>query len=193
MISWITTMPVWELIRISGIVTFLLLFAGITLGILYSFPIWKAKGKKRVFQLHKLCTNIGTVLALLHSILPIISPFMPFTWKEVLIPFTAHDHRILNGLGTIASYGLLFVIFMTDIKNVLGKKLWYVSHLLAYPMFILVWIHGFFIGTDTDILGIRWMYVLSATTIVGLTLIRMMMVPESSKKQSPRQLSGRGV
>lgn len=176
---WISQLPVWELIRISGIVCFLLLFAGIALGILYSYPGWGKRTKLRLFKLHKVATGSGTLLALAHSILPVISTFMPFDWIEVLVPFAASDHRVLNGIGTIASYLLLLILFTTDIRNKLKRKLWYITHLLSYPMFILVWIHAYFIGADTDMTGIRWMYFMSIIIIVVLTAGRIKLKPGS--------------
>lgn len=169
MASWMVDLPVWELIRISGFICYALLLTGIALGILYSYPVWRGRTKQRLFKLHKLTVNGGTVLALMHTVLPVISPFMPFTWAEVLIPFAASDHRILNGIGTLAAYGLLVLIFTSDIRNVLKRKLWYLIHLLSYPLFILVWIHGYFLGTDTGMIGVRWMYLMSLVLLAVLT------------------------
>ncbi len=150
------------------------MLAGICLGIGYSFPFWKGRAKLRLFQIHKISTITGTLIALLHGIFPVISPYMPFTWHEVLIPFAAENHRILNGIGTLAAYALILLILTSDIRNLLGRKLWIATHMLSYPMFIVVWIHSYFIGSDTASLAVRWMYLLSVVLILGLTAARYM-------------------
>lgn len=185
MIGFISNLPIWELIRLSGFLSYLLLLFGISLGILYSYPFSKGKIKKRIFGTHKLMTNTGTALALLHGILPVISPYMPFTWTEVLVPFAAHNHRILIGIGTLAAYGLLLLLFTTDIRQKLGRKLWYLTHLLSYPMFIIVWVHGYFLGTDTGLLGMRWMYLLSLLLLALLTIGRGLFAKPGRRTSKP--------
>lgn len=170
--DWISHWPVWELIRLSGFISYILLLAGICLGILYSFPFWSGRAKLGMFRYHRLSTITGTGIAMLHGVLPVISTYMPFAWREVLIPFTAANHRIWNGLGTLATYTLLVLIFTSDIRQKLGRKLWILTHMLSYPMFVAVWIHSYFIGTDTAVVGMRWMYLLSLVLIGVLTIAR---------------------
>jgi methionine sulfoxide reductase heme-binding subunit len=172
MFDFIPYLPLWQAIRLLGIVSFIMLAAGICVGILYSFPFWSGKSKANVYKLHTSLTIGGTAVGLLHGIITVIDTYMPFSWSEVLIPFTAHNHPILNGLGTLSAYGLLILIFSSDIRNKLKKKVWFLIHLLSYPIFIMAFIHGFFLGSDTAQTGVRWIYFLSAVAVISLTLLR---------------------
>jgi methionine sulfoxide reductase heme-binding subunit len=185
MLNWFSHLPVWQLLRISGMVSFYLLTAGMALGILYSYPVWRGPAKLRIFKVHKFSNNAGTLIALIHGVFPVISAFQPYTWSAVLIPFAASDHRVLNGIGTLAAYLLLIVILTSDIRQKLSRKLWLAIHLLAYPIFIVVWIHGYFLGTDTGMLSIRWLYLMSIVLLLVLTFGRMFFpkpVPRSAAR-----------
>jgi methionine sulfoxide reductase heme-binding subunit len=169
MFDSITYLPLWQMIRSLGIVSYLMIAAGICLGILYSFPTLPKKYKARFYKLHTFFTNGGTVIGLLHGVITVIDTYMPFSWSEVLIPFTAKHSPFLNGLGTLSAYGLLILIFTSDIRNKIKKKVWFTIHLSSYPIFIMAFIHGFFLGTDTASSGVRWMYFLSIVAVIALT------------------------
>ncbi|WP_052486942.1 ferric reductase-like transmembrane domain-containing protein [Gordoniibacillus kamchatkensis] len=169
MMNMIVSLPSWQIIRTLGIASFVLLTVGICLGIAHGFPQLTGKAKKRVYKLHTLLTNGGTVLGLLHGAILVIDAYMPFAWSEVLIPFTAKQHPILNGLGTLAAYAMLLLIFTSDIRHKLGRKIWLAIHLLSYPIFAAALIHGFFIGTDTQQLPVRMMYLASFAAVAIMT------------------------
>lgn len=188
MIQWIVDWPVWQIIRVTGIVSFICLSLGIALGIMYSYPVWSAKGKVKLYKLHQFFNHAGIGLMLLHAVFPVISTYMPFSWKEVLLPFAAQHEPVLNGLGTLAVYGLLIVLLSTDLRNTIGKKLWHMLHLLSYPIFILVAVHGFFLGSDSAMVAIRWIYIGSFILVGLLTIGRLMFLssPGAAAKKEKR-------
>lgn len=180
--EFIVNLPMWQIIRSLGIISFIMIAVGITLGISYSYPIWNGKTKARIYKWHTLMTNTGTLLGLLHGAFIVIDTYAPMSWKEVLVPFTASAHPVLNGFGTLAGYGLLVLIFTSDIRSKLNKYVWRATHLLAYPIFGAALIHGFALGTDTANVAVRWMYVLSVLLIVGMTVLRVFLHPEKPAK-----------
>ncbi|MBA2944059.1 ferric reductase-like transmembrane domain-containing protein [Paenibacillus sp. CGMCC 1.16610] len=183
MIQILLDLPIWMLIRVFGILSYLSLFVGMALGIAYSFPQWKGQTKARLLRSHTYANHLGTCLALLHTVLLVIDTFMPYDWKEILVPFAAKHSAVLSGTGSIALYGLLLLIFTTDIRQKLKKKLWFAFHLLSYPIFVLALIHGVFIGTDSSNILIKTMYVTTALLLIGLTVLRAVVRP---RKQAAR-------
>jgi sulfoxide reductase heme-binding subunit YedZ len=183
MAQFITSLPLWQMIRFLGIASYVLLTVGICLGITYSFPVWTGKQKATVYKLHTWAANGGTALGLLHGAITVIDTYMPFSWSEVLLPFTATHAPILNGFGSLSGYGMLIVIFTSDIRSKLKKKVWHLIHLLSYPIFVLSFAHGYFLGTDTNLVGIRWMYLLSILAVAMLTAARFL-IPASASKGS---------
>jgi DMSO/TMAO reductase YedYZ heme-binding membrane subunit len=166
------------MIRYSGIAAYILLTVGICLGIIHSLPAWKGKTKVRLYKLHTNLSNAGTIIGLLHGVITVIDQYMPFSWSEVLIPFTAKHEPVLNGLGTIAGYGMLIVIFTSDIRAKLGRKVWKLLHMLSYPIFIMSFIHGFFEGTDSGVPGVRMIYTFSIIAVLAITAFRIMVKQE---------------
>jgi methionine sulfoxide reductase heme-binding subunit len=174
MIAMITNLPIWYMIRSLGIVSYLVLTVGICLGIMYSMPLWKGRRKLTLYKIHSIVVISGTAIGMLHGMITVIDTYLPYSWLEVLIPFNAVHAPGLTGLGTLSAYGLLLVIFTTDIRHKLGKKLWRMIHLLSYPIFGMAFIHGYFMGTDTGMLWVRWMYILSIVAVVSITGLRFL-------------------
>jgi sulfoxide reductase heme-binding subunit YedZ len=172
MLHLITNLPIWQMIRSLGIVSYLFLAIGICLGISYSMPILPASWKKTMYKLHNFFTIGGTAMGLLHGVITVIDTYMPYTWNEVLIPFTSEQHPILNGLGTISGYLMLIVIFTSDIRNKLKKSVWFVLHVMAYPSFFMAFIHGYFLGTDTSNPAVHAMYLVTIAAVLGVSVLR---------------------
>ncbi len=180
MIHFFVELPTWMLIRTFGILSYLTLFVGMAIGITYSYPQIKGHKKGQLLRWHTYANLTGTCFALLHTVLLIIDTFMPFDWAELLIPFTAKNNPVLNGMGTIAMYGLLIVLFTTDIRHKLKRKLWLALHMLSYPIFVLSLLHGILIGTDSKQGWASLMYIATAIILVGLTALRFQL---SSRKR----------
>ncbi|BBH23723.1 hypothetical protein Back11_50680 [Paenibacillus baekrokdamisoli] len=172
MISFLLHLPTWPLIRIIGILSFLFLTVGISLGISYSFSFWTRQTKRRVYQIHSFSTITGAALGMLHGLITIIDTYAPYSWRDLLIPFSASYSPTLSGLGTLSSYGMLVVILTTDLRNKIKRGLWLLFHMLSYPIYIMALIHSFFMGTDSSLPLVRVMYVLSIMVVLGLTAAR---------------------
>lgn len=194
MIDWIVKLPTWDIIRSLGIVSYLLIAIGICLGILYSWPNQRPAGKLLRYKLHAAFTIGGTAAGLLHGAVTVVDAYMPFSWREALIPFAAAHHPVLTGLGTLAAYGSLVLIFTTDIRNKLRKKLWRIIHLFSYPIFAMAFVHGYFLGTDTDNGAMKLAYFASLLAVLGLTVARgMARKAPNPKRPTPRNAIDRGL
>jgi hypothetical protein len=60
MVDFMLSLPTWMMIRVIGIASFLLLTAGISLGISYSFPFWGRNTKKKLYRIHSYAAIAGT-------------------------------------------------------------------------------------------------------------------------------------
>ncbi|AHF06117.1 ferric reductase-like transmembrane domain-containing protein [Desulfitobacterium metallireducens] len=172
MIDFILNLPLWQMIRFSGIGAYILIAIGICTGILSSMPGLKPAIKGKLIKFHRSMTHYGMVIGLLHGVITIIDPYMPFSWSEILIPFTAQHSPFLNGLGTLSAYGLLLLVFTSDFRHKIPNKVWHTLHIFSYPTFFMTFIHGFVLGTDTSVPEIRMMYLISMVAVVFLGFIR---------------------
>ena len=189
MVNFILSLPTWMMIRVIGIASFLLLTAGISLGISYSFPFWGRKTKKNLYRIHSYAAIAGTAPGLLHGVITIIDTYAAYTWSDPFIPFSAQVSPALSGFGTLSSYGLLAVILTTDLRNKLKRRVWLMIHMLSYPIYIMALIHSFFLGTDSSLPLVRFMYLSSIVLILGLTAARFAI--SSEKKQIPVSAANR--
>lgn len=190
MFSYILQLPLWQIIRYTGVVAYLLLTLGMCLGIVYTFPNWRGKIKANIYKWHTVGTISGTAIGLLHGMTTVIDTYMPFSWKEVLVPFAAQQHPVGYGLGTIAAYGALFVILTTDLRNKIGKKIWLTLHMFSYPVFVLSLLHGLFTGSDSARPGIQLLYGLSVFLVLCLTILRGLTGTAVKNSENKRRLNG---
>ncbi|GED72721.1 hypothetical protein BRE01_64230 [Brevibacillus reuszeri] len=172
MTEWILQMPTWELIRFFGLLSYFMLFTGVSLGICYSMPGWTPKTKGKLYKLHSTASVSGMFLGIFHAMLLVIDTFMPFYWTELLLPFSAEHSSLMNGLGTITAYGMIAIILTTDLRHKLNKKAWRAIHLCSYPTFVMALIHGMGVGSDTNVGWVFLSYVLTFAIVTMLLIIR---------------------
>lgn len=173
MIEWILHLPTWMMTRVLGIASYIFLFFGVTSGIVYSMYKGKPLFKKKLSLFHTISNWLGLTLGLLHAMILIIDTFLPFTWAELLVPFGAGNEPFFNGSGTLALYGIFIIIFSTDLRNNIGRKIWRSIHLFAYPVFTLALIHGIGVGTDIRLDWIQALYWITAVIVILLTAVKI--------------------
>nr|WP_304654820.1 hypothetical protein [Sporolactobacillus sp. STSJ-5] len=181
--------PTWLIVRVLGISAYLLLFCGICLGIMAGMPIWRGRKKARdlLLSIHFFFNTTGVFVAMLHPLLLIIDPYVPFSWMQLLVPFTAPREPFLYGLGTLTLYGLLFVLLTTDLKEKMPRKIWHSFHLIAYLLFLLALTHGIMGGTDSKNILIFSMYVLTFLVVMVLMVAQIQMMSAIKKRALRKQ------
>jgi DMSO/TMAO reductase YedYZ heme-binding membrane subunit len=124
---------------------------------------------------------------MLHPLLLVIDPYVPFSWIQLLIPFIAPREPFLYGLGTLTLYGFLFVLLTTDLKKKMPRKIWHSFHLIAYLLFLLALTHGIMGGTDSGNLFIFAMYVFTFISVLALMIVQIQMVSALKNKALSKQ------
>ncbi|MNX14642.1 Ferric reductase like transmembrane component [compost metagenome] len=173
MSDWLMSLPLWEFIRASGIVSYLLLFTGMMLGILHGMPSFAGKTKAALYKWHTRSTWAGFLIGIAHGMVIYVDQYSPFTWKEIWIPFTTPTHPVAYGVGTLTVYGMLILLLTSDLRNKIKKPLWYAVHLLSYPIFFMALFHGLFTGSDTGTAAAKLMYALTGIGLIGISVYRM--------------------
>lgn len=134
----------------------------------------------------------GMILALLHAAVLLMDTYSPFTWIELLIPFTAHEHPFWYGLGTLSMYGMLALMLSSDMRPKIKRPLWLAIHMLSYPVYLIAMLHGIKAGTDSEHPLIAAMYILTLLITLGLACGRMYW-RSFSKARQPQQRAGKTV
>lgn len=178
MMAQIVQLPLWETMRFLGVVSYIMITIGLCVGIFYGVNYRHPQTKLKVYKVHNFFTIGGSAIGLLHGVITVIDTYTPYTWSDVLIPFTADFKPVLSGIGTIAMYILLVVILTTDLRHKIKRSVWIGLHLLAYPAFFMTLIHGFFMGTDSSAFYMQVIYITSVFAVVFSVFARGILVKE---------------
>lgn len=167
--DWLST---WGVIKASGFTSYLLLFISICLGAFSSDKNISARARGSLIILHQLSGWIGFLFGLLHGLVLTVDQYEPFTLLEVFVPFASDYRTVSVGLGIIALYLLLIVLFTSDWKRWFGHKTWRLIHFLVFPSYLLFLIHGLVAGSDTHNLWAILFYSGTATLFLVIIWIR---------------------
>ncbi|WP_010630753.1 hypothetical protein [Sporolactobacillus vineae] len=178
------------MIRVLGILAFLLLFLGICVGIVLGMPVWRGKkaSRDRWISVHFYLNSGCIFLAALHPML-LIADTLPFTWLQILVPFTAPHEPFLYGLGTLTFYGFLFLLITADVRRLMPAKVWHSIHLLSYLLFLAALTHGILGGSDARNPLIFMMYVSTFLIVLILMIIQVGMIGSLRKKARKQPIS----
>lgn len=179
MSDWFST---WELIRSAGFTSYLLLFVSVLAGVAVRGQMVSSKQKAVLLFVHQSAGWIGFLSGFFHGLLLTIDSYISFTLTDVFLPFASDYKTMLAGFGSLSLYGIAVVLISSDAMKKLSKKVWRTIHYLAFPAYLLAFIHGVFLGTDS---GEVWSIIFYTTTIVSLLsigLVRKLVI--SAKKHA---------
>ncbi|WP_318505007.1 ferric reductase-like transmembrane domain-containing protein [Bacillus sp. T3] len=177
----------WNLIRVSGLLSYFLLTMSLAFGFLQSFQ--SLKRKKPVFLLiHQNSGWIGLLVIVFHMMLLFWDQYVHYPVLSILVPFNSEHEPFYSGLGTISFYLFLMIIGSSDFfMKKLGRIVWKKIHLLAIPAWILMAIHGFMIGSDSSKGWAQLIYIVSVSIIMVLGVARGMESVALPQHKSPQK------
>lgn len=140
----------WYLTRASGIMSYLLLFLltmtglGITSGWIYYFfgPVFS-------WRLHRTYGITLVAFILIHLVTLAFDTTANFSLADLFVPFHSEFKPLYMSFGIIGFWLFVFIIITSLIWVVKKYKPWRWVHYLAFPAFVLLFLHGVLIGTDT--------------------------------------------
>jgi len=173
---WILGLPTWPLIRSLGLASFGLLALCVISGMVSSMPMLKPSVKAVLYNYHTVMSVYGFAFGLLHGMLLAIDRYMPFRWAEIFVPFADRHFRLADGLGTLAVYIWLAVLWTSDFRHRLTRRVWRMVHVSSYAMFAFALVHGLLVGTDSRFPAAKWFYGATAFIVLALGLVRTALV-----------------
>lgn len=180
LISWLS---LWESVRASGIVSFLLLTVSVLLGMGLVF-VKSGKWKNLMQTIHQSSGWFGFLFALFHAVLLLFEKESKYAMGDILIPFLYEEHRLWWGLGVLALWGLFFVLLSSDLMKRMTKKWWRRTHYLVFPVYLFSLVHGVMLGTDGNEPWMMTVYLVSGALFM-LVLLHRMAAAASIKRTSP--------
>lgn len=164
----------WNMIRVSGLLSYFLLTVSFAFGFLQSFSSLK-KYKSDFLLLHQNSGWIGLLSLVFHIIMLFMDQYVQYSLLSILIPFYSENDSFYSGLGTISFYLFFIIIGTSDFfMKKLGRTIWKKVHLLSIPAWILMAVHGIMIGTDSQEMWAQALYIGSAAIIMVLGVAKAM-------------------
>ncbi|RLQ97436.1 ferric reductase-like transmembrane domain-containing protein [Falsibacillus albus] len=176
----------WLLIRITGLTAYSLLTISVLAGIFRHIP----RKKAGILEFHQVIGQIALLGSAVHVYLLFFDHFQPFSLTEALVPFMSPYHRILSGIGTIALYIFIIVIVTSDFMKAIGRKVWKKTHYLVFPLWLMTWVHGFYLGTDSKTEWSMFLYWGSFLLVLGASLY-LGYVTSTKKPANPKPVEKR--
>jgi sulfoxide reductase heme-binding subunit YedZ len=182
-------MTTWIVLRAAGIGAYVVLFASVAFGLVAtSGPFGKRFAKASSISIHQFLSTVGLVLLAIHIGGLLLDTYTHFGPKEVLVPGASSYRPVAVALGVIGMYGTVLVLVSSWFRRHYSPKVWRALHIAAVPTFILAMLHGIFAGADTTRRWMFLMYMLSASVVVFLLILRGLTVglrPARAAQSSP--------
>jgi len=134
-------------------------------------------GGPAVADVHQYASLLSLALVLFHVIILLGDRYAEYRLDQLLIPFTASQHEtIWVGLGQVAFYLSLPVIFSFYVRRRIGTRAWRLIHYGSFALYILTVAHGVGAGSDSHAPAIVSMYLTTGSAVLFLTCYRILNV-----------------
>jgi hypothetical protein len=168
----------WYLTRASGVVSLLLLTAGLVLGILGTVR-WRSERWPRfaVVSIHRNLTLFAIAFVAIHVLTTIADGYAPVGFKDAVIPFVSKYRALWLGFGAVAFDLLLALVVTSLLRARIGYRAWRAVHWLAYASWPFALVHGLGNGSDARF---GWLVIITivCTGAVGAALaLRLLRSP----------------
>jgi DMSO/TMAO reductase YedYZ heme-binding membrane subunit len=138
----------WYMIRATGTVAYILLYLTVIVGLFSQVQKKRKKKMTGVINLHEELSNWAIVLVGGHLGFLLLDTYIGFKWTEIFIPLATNYKPIPMALGTLSFYFLVMTIITSKLRKKVGYLKWRKLHALNPILYIMVTIHGLWIGTD---------------------------------------------
>lgn len=178
----------WYLGRAGGLVAFGLLFVSVVMGVAISSRIFDGLlARAWFFELHKFVSLFLLGAVLFHALIMLPDPYANYSVDELLIPFRSHLQPTATSLGILSFYGLVLISLSFYLTKLIGQRAWRLLHYLTFLAYTGGVIHAVWIGTDSKLIEVRYVYLGAAIALMFFVLYRILAV-RSQKKPASRPL-----
>lgn len=180
----------WEVIRASGLIAYVLLSLAVMFGIgvrVRAFD-WLAK-RAWVFELHQAVSTLALAFTAVHVVLLLGNDHVPFGLTEILLPFASSWRRVATAAGTLALYLTTILIVTSYTRSRIGDRVWRAIHFGGFVAWGFALYHGVMAGHDSSAPWVQYMYVATGASVALLTIFRVL---EATLVRTARDRPGQG-
>lgn len=149
----------WIVTRTTGVASFLLLtLLSITGMTMTTGLLFRLIPPNLSWSIHRAIASVLLTSVVIHVGALLFDHFINLHIVDLLIPFASHYRPVLVALGNLGFYLLLLVLFTSLYSMSAHPRFTRTVHFLAFPMFILIFLHAILLGTDSKQLWMIWIY-----------------------------------
>jgi predicted ferric reductase len=180
-------LELWHLIRAAGLLAYALLWLSVAMGVfIRTRSLDDVLHRSWVFELHQTISVTAVIATAAHVVLVTQDKYVTIGLKQVLLPMSSDWRPLPISLGVLATYLLVLVLGTSMLRHYLSFRAWRAVHYLSFPAWITALIHGILTGNDSHVLGMTWMYALSAEAVLLLLIQRFFLTRRRTKAQRVR-------
>jgi len=166
----------WYTSRASGIIAYILLFLLIVSGIgIKTGFIYKITNPDLSWVIHRNISFIMTISIVIHCISLLFDEYIKFTLLDVLSPFAPKVGGVYLSMGIISFYIIIAAIITSLFYQQKYPRVWQIVHYLPYPVFILIFLHGTMMGSDSKTFVMQAVYWTTGISFILLLIYRVFM------------------
>ena len=161
----------WLVSRAAAISAYVMVTIIVVVGLVLSHPrnkdTWQVS--KPVLPLHQALIPVFLSLLVTHLVFTIWDAKSGVLPINILLPLHAHYRPYAMLLGSLG-IGLLLIVLLTALWPGVFRSTWMKVHRSAPFIWLVVWLHGLFAGTD--VISFYYLYLFTGAMIIGLYLWR---------------------
>jgi predicted ferric reductase len=179
-------MLIWQFIRATGLLAYVLLSGSVFLGISINVRALDGLTKRaHVYEGHQTISVVALGLALMHVTLLFLNRHVGFTLVTALVPFASPWRPLAISMGIGALYLTATLVISTYYRSSIGQTMWRTIHYGGFAAWFMALGHGLSAGSDTDLAWVQYVYLLTAAAVT-LVLIFRILAPSGRRKAPDR-------
>jgi predicted ferric reductase len=168
----------WYLTRSSALVGYFLLWISIFLGLSIRAPLLN-RIIKPIYsvRMHSWISLQALIFAAVHGLSLLGDKYANFSLGNIFIPFFPQVGIVVNpeflALGIISFYIMVILVVTSYFRNNISHSLWRGVHFLNIGLFIIVFIHALYLGTDMKSGLVRFAFIYANVFLAILFVINL--------------------
>lgn len=176
-------LPVWYLMRASGVVSLLLLTLVSALGVA-TVSRWRPGRVPRfvTLALHRNISLLAVVFLVVHVLTAVVDPDAAVSAVSVIVPSLSGRYGLWLGLAALALDLVLALVITSLLRHRIAPQVWRALHYTAYLAWPVALLHGAGMGTDASS---SWMLAVDAMCLAAFTgavALRLLKAPSGAVK-----------
>jgi sulfoxide reductase heme-binding subunit YedZ len=176
-------MPVWYLMRASGVVSLLLLTIVSALGVA-TVSRWRLGSVPRfvTLGLHRSVALLAVAFLAVHVLTAVVDPDATVAAVAVVVPALSDRYGLWLGLAAVALDLVVALVITSLLRHRIAPRIWRAVHYAAYLAWPVALLHAAGMGTDSRSI---WMLAVDATCIAifaSAVLVRVLAAPSGASK-----------